>query len=82
LFRRQNLKTFKPQHLLLACPICVSPEGTAITDGMRAGAGVLMLVTVIVIGLIVRFGYRLWAAERTRRATEGTEGSEVLVTNE
>lgn len=66
----------------MACPICVSPEGTAITAGMRAGAGVLMLVTVIVVGLIVRFGYRLWAAERTARATESAEGSELLVPNE
>ena len=48
----------------MACPICVSPEGSAITDGIRAGAGVLIVVTTIVIGLIVRFGYRLWAAER------------------
>ena len=51
----------------MACPICVSPEGTAITDGIRAGAGVLMLVTAIVIGVIVRFGYRLWAGRRHRR---------------
>lgn len=55
----------------MACPICVSPEGTAITEGMRAGAGVLLLVTAIVIGVIVRFGYRLWAAE-ARRATVET----------
>jgi hypothetical protein len=48
----------------MSCPICVSPEGTAITDGMRAGAGVLILITTIVIGLIGRFGYRLWASER------------------
>lgn len=49
----------------MACPICVSPEGTAITDGIRAGAGVLIVVTTIVIGLIARFAFRLWAAERT-----------------
>jgi hypothetical protein len=48
----------------MACPICVSPEGSAITDGIRAGAGVLILVTFIVIGGIGRFAYRLWAAER------------------
>ena len=47
----------------MACPICVSPEGSAITDGIRAGAGVLIVVTTIVIGLIARFAYRLWAAE-------------------
>ena len=51
----------------MACPICVSPEGSAITEGMRAGAGVLILVTVIVIGAIVRFGYRLWAADCASR---------------
>jgi len=48
----------------MACPICVSPEGTAITAGIRAGAGVLILVTAIVIGSIARFAYRLWASER------------------
>ena len=62
----------------MACPICVSPEGSAITEGIRAGAGVLILVTVIVIGAIVRFGYRLWAADCASRATGGaavTEGT-------
>ncbi len=50
---------------MMACPICVSPEGTAITAGIRAGAGVLILVTGVVIGLIGRFAYRLWALERS-----------------
>jgi len=31
---------------------------------MRAGAGVLILVSVVVIGSIVRFGIKLWALER------------------
>lgn len=48
----------------MACPICVSPEGTAITDGMRAGAAILILVTVLVVGAIARFGYRMWMAEQ------------------
>ena len=48
----------------MSCPICVSPEGTAITVGIRAGAGVLILVTAIVIACIARFAYRLWAQER------------------
>jgi hypothetical protein len=47
----------------MSCPICVSPEGSAITDGIRAGAGVLIVVTTIVIGSMVRFGYRLWVSE-------------------
>jgi hypothetical protein len=53
----------------MACPICVSPEGSAITEGMRAGAGVLILVTAMILGAIVRFGYRLWAAERAEGAS-------------
>ncbi len=52
----------------MACPICVSPEGSAITDGIRAGAGLLIVVTTIVIGIMVRFAYRLWAAEGTEIA--------------
>jgi hypothetical protein len=59
----------------MACPICNSPEGTAISDGMRAGAIVLIAVSSIVIGAIARFSIKLWAAERAR-ATEGTEGTE------
>jgi hypothetical protein len=48
----------------MACPICNSPEGTAISDGMRAGAGVLMLVSAIVISAIVRYGVKMWREER------------------
>lgn len=48
----------------MACPICNSPDGTAINDGIRAGAGVLILASTIVIGAIARFAIRLWAAER------------------
>ena len=47
----------------MACPICTSPEGTAVTEGMLAGAGVLIVTAMFVIGGIARFGYRLWAAE-------------------
>ncbi|MEO7132961.1 MAG: hypothetical protein ABI024_01965 [Vicinamibacterales bacterium] len=56
----------------MACPICVSPEGSAISEGIRAGAGVLILVTVIIVGAIVRFGYRLWGAEATEGASAVT----------
>ena len=48
----------------MACPICNSPEGTAISDGIRAGAGVLILVSTIVIAAIVRYGIRLWREEQ------------------
>jgi hypothetical protein len=60
----------------MACPICTSPEGSAISEGMRAGAGVLILVTIIVLGAILRFAYRLWSAECASRATEGADGTE------
>ena len=48
----------------MACPICVSPEGATITEGMRAGAAVLILVTIVIIGIIARFAWRLRALER------------------
>ena len=48
----------------MACPICSSPEGSAISDGMRAGAGVLIVVATIVIGAIARYGIKLWRQER------------------
>lgn len=44
----------------MACPICISPEGSAIADGIWAGAGVLILVTAVVVLIIARFGWRLW----------------------
>ena len=48
----------------MACPICNSPEGAAINDGIRAGAMVLILVSTVVIGAIARFAIRLWIAEQ------------------
>lgn len=48
----------------MACPICSSPEGSAINDGIRAGAGVLIVVSTIVIAAIVRFAVRLWREEQ------------------
>lgn len=57
----------------MACPICISPEGTAMTAGMRAGAGVLLLAAVVVIAMIARFAFRLWAAESAAGA-EPIEG--------
>jgi hypothetical protein len=48
----------------MACPICTSPEGSAISDGMRAGAGVLILASTMVIGALVRFAFRLWREEQ------------------
>lgn len=44
----------------MACPICVSPEGTAITAGMRDGAVVLIAAAAIILSLIGRFAFRLW----------------------
>jgi hypothetical protein len=44
----------------MACPICVTPEGTAMTTGMRAGAIVLIVAAAIIGTLIARFAHRLW----------------------
>ena len=52
----------------MACPICVSPEGVALTTGMRAGAIVLIAAAAIVVALIARFAFRLWTL-----AAEGPE---------
>ena len=48
----------------MSCPICVTPEGTAIAAGVRAGGGLLIVVTLIVIACIGRFAWRLWSWER------------------
>ena len=50
----------------MACPICVSPEGTAMTTGMQAGAIVLIAAAAIVSSLIARFAFRLWRLSMPR----------------
>lgn len=50
----------------MACPICNGPEGSAISDGIRAGAIVLIAVTTIVMAAIARFAIMLWISERDR----------------
>lgn len=55
----------------MACPICVAPEGAAMTIGMRDGAMVLIVAAAIVVSLIARFAFRLWRlAAADARATE------------
>jgi hypothetical protein len=48
----------------LACPICATPEGALMSEGARAGALVLIAVTVTVITPLTVFAVRLWRAER------------------
>jgi hypothetical protein len=55
----------------MACPICVSPEGTAMTAGMQAGAIVLIAAAAIVVSVIARFACRLW-----RLAAAGADRAE------
>lgn len=50
----------------MACPLCASPEGSLINDGIRAGAFVMIVVTTLVIGAMARFAVRLWLEERDR----------------
>lgn len=58
----------------MACPICVSPEGTAITAGMRAGVLVLVAVTAVIVALIARFAWRLRSLDGTdTTATESAK---------
>jgi hypothetical protein len=52
---------------MLACPICAVPEGTQMTDGVRAGALVLILVSAVVIAPLAVYGVRLWRMERDVR---------------
>jgi hypothetical protein len=56
----------------MACPICNSPEGAAISDGIRAGAIVMIAVSTIVIGAIARFAWRLWMSERAAAFAKAT----------
>ena len=55
----------------MSCPICVTPEGTAIAAGVRAGGGLLIVVTVIVIACLGRFAWRLWKWEKERMRRAG-----------
>ncbi len=43
----------------MACPICTTPESTAIAAGIRAGALVLVLVCAGVFAVMARFAWRL-----------------------
>lgn len=49
----------------MSCPICASPEGSAINDGIRAGAFVMIAVSAVVLGAICRFAVKLWQSERS-----------------
>lgn len=51
----------------LACPICALPEGVQMTEGVRAGALVLIIVTVTVMGTLAAYAVRLWRTERDDR---------------
>lgn len=57
----------------MACPICASPEGSAITDGMRAGAAVLIVTSTLVLGAIARAAIRMWMQERAAESVKGVD---------
>ena len=48
----------------MSCPICGTPESATITEGIRAGAVVLMAVAAVVVGAVARFGWRLWRLQQ------------------
>ncbi len=49
---------------LFGCPFCLDGNASLLTDGARAGALVLGIVLVGVLGAIARFAWRLAKAER------------------
>ena len=50
----------------MACPVCFGGEDTVVRESLNAGIGVLLGVTVIVLGLFARFFLQL--ARRSREA--------------
>jgi hypothetical protein len=51
----------------MACPICISPEGSQLSAGLSAGAATLIVVTLVVIAPIVRFAWKIWRLEAGQR---------------
>jgi hypothetical protein len=49
---------------LFGCPFCLDGHANLLTDGARAGALVLGIVLVGVLGLIARFAWRVAKAQR------------------
>lgn len=50
----------------MACPVCFGGEDTVVRESLNAGIGVLLGVTVIVLGLFARFFLQL--ARRSRES--------------
>lgn len=51
----------------MACPVCFGGEDTVVRESLNAGIGVLLGVTVVVLGLFARFFVQL--ARRSRDAS-------------
>jgi hypothetical protein len=51
---------------VLGCPFCLDGTESLLADGARAGAAVLALVALAVVGGIARFAWRLVQSERTQ----------------
>lgn len=58
---------------LHACPVCFRMEDGAAAEGLRAGVGVLIGVTLVVLGAAARFVVRF--ARRAARLTDVAHGS-------
>ena len=50
----------------MACPVCFGGEDTVVRESLNAGIGVLLGVTVVVLGLFARVFVQL--ARRSREA--------------
>lgn len=55
----------------MACPVCFGGEDPVVRESLNAGIGVLLGVTVVVLGLFVRFFISL--ARRSREAAHLVE---------
>ena len=49
----------------MACPVCFGGEDPVIRDGLAAGIGVLLGVTIVVLGCFARFFITLARKSRT-----------------
>lgn len=52
----------------MSCPVCFGGEDTVVRESLNAGIGVLLGVTIVVLGCFARFMVRL--ARRARQSSD------------
>jgi hypothetical protein len=61
---------------ILACVVCARPLDSLLTSGLQAGVAVLAVVTLVVIGALVRGVVAVVREDRRTGETTGTSASE------